>query len=137
MRAYIDGSYNADIRAVGYGIYLTDDRGKYIDSLCGRVTGPDWVTMRNVAGELVASIYTMMYCLEHNIREIDIYYDYEGVRKFCSGEWSANLPCTKVYGEFYRTMRAKGLNIRFHKITAHTDDIHNQADLLAKQGCRQ
>ena len=46
--------------------------------------------MRNVAGEIEGAKLAMQFCIDNHIEEIDIYYDYEGVEKWCTGVWKTN-----------------------------------------------
>ena len=51
---------------------------------------PENASMRNVAGEIEGAKLAMQFCIDNHIEEIDIYYDYEGVEKWCTGVWKTN-----------------------------------------------
>ena len=75
----------------------------------------------------------MRYCIENGIPEIDIYYDYMGIEKWCTGEWQANKPGTISYRDYYNSIKNK-LAVNFIKVKGHSGDKYNDlADLLAKK----
>jgi len=75
----------------------------------------------------------MRYALEEELGEIIIYHDYEGIAKWCLGEWKTNKEGTKAYKEYYNSLKDK-VNIRFVKVKGHSNDKYNDmADMLAKK----
>ncbi|MED9947073.1 MAG: RNase H family protein, partial [Peptacetobacter hiranonis] len=63
-----------------------------------------------------------------------IYFDYQGIEKWCTGEWKANKKGTIEYRDFYNSIKDK-LDVSFVKVAAHTGDKYNEmADQLAKDG---
>ena len=75
----------------------------------------------------------MSYCLEQGIKELDLYFDYEGIRAWCTGEWKTNKEGTKAYKAFYDEASEK-LKVNFIKVKSHSGDKYNDlADKLAKQ----
>lgn len=89
-------------------------------------------TMRNVAGEIMGAKKAMKFCIENNIKNIDIYYDYEGIEKWCTGIWKANKEGTKKYKSYYDSIKNK-LNIHFFKVKGHSGNKYNElVDKLAK-----
>ena len=89
-------------------------------------------SMRNVAGEIEGAKLAMQYCLDNNIEEIDIYYDYEGIEKWCSGAWKTNKSGTVAYKQFYNEV-IKNVKVNFIKVKGHSGDKYNDmADRLAK-----
>ncbi len=98
-----------------------------------RFSDSDLAEMRNVAGEIKGSEAAMQYCLDHDIESITIYHDYEGIAKWCNGEWAAKKPGTIAYGEFFRKAKEQ-VEIRFVKVKGHSGDKYNDmADMLAKK----
>lgn len=47
-------------------------------------------------GEIHGAVFAMGKCLEKGISEINLYYDYVGIEKWCTGEWKANKRGTKA-----------------------------------------
>ena len=84
------------------------------------------------AGEIKGSEAAMQYAVDHNIPEITIYHDYEGIAKWCTGAWKATKPGTIAYQSFYREITQK-VKVHFIKVKGHSNDKYNDmADQLAK-----
>ena len=129
--AYVDGSYNVATKEYSYGVVLFY-RGEELH-VSEKGTDASRALMRNVAGEIEGSMWAMRYCLTHQIPGLDIYFDYAGIEKWCTGEWKANKEGTVAYREFYRKARTQ-VDIRFVKVKGHSGDTYNDlADRLAKQ----
>lgn len=128
--AYVDGSYEHSRKEYAYGVVMFYE-GKE-EHFAAKAAEPDMVSMRNVAGEIEGAKKAMLYCMEKGIKTLDIYYDYEGVEKWCTGVWKANKVGTKRYKEFYDEAK-KCVNVRFVKVKGHSGDKYNDlADALAK-----
>lgn len=128
--AYVDGSYDAATHTFSYGMVLFYDQKEYHFS--EKYTDSELAQMHNVAGEIKGSEAAMRYCLEHQIKSITIYHDYEGIAKWCNGEWQAKKAGTIAYANFYKEASAK-VRIRFVKVKGHSGDKYNDlADQLAK-----
>ena len=95
----------------------------------------EMASMRNVAGEIYGSMAAMEYAIEHNIKNLSIYYDYMGIAKWCTGEWKTNKPGTIAYKKYYDKIKRK-VNITFYKVKGHSGDKYNNlVDKLAKKVC--
>lgn len=128
--AYVDGSYNIDTTEYSCGVVIFTD-GEEI-TFSKKFSDPLLATMRNVAGEIEGAKLAMQYCVDNNIEEIDIYYDYEGVEKWCTGEWKTNKEGTIAYKKFYDEI-SKRVKVSFNKVKGHSGDKYNDmADRLAK-----
>ncbi|MBS5932987.1 MAG: type II toxin-antitoxin system RnlA family toxin [Clostridiales bacterium] len=128
--AYIVGSYDDRQKAFSYGIVIINNGIE--EYLSEKLSDKNLVTMRNVAGEIAASKKIMQYCIDNIIPKVMIYYDYEGIMKWCTGEWKAREIGTKSYAEFYISIKDK-LEVNFTKIKTHTNNKYNDlADKLAK-----
>ena len=93
---------------------------------------PASAELRNVAGEVMGAVNAIRYCQEHDIDEVYIYHDYNGIGKWGDDEWKANLPLTRKYKQFVADAR-KNMKIVFIKVEAHTGVKYNEmADRLAK-----
>lgn len=129
--AYVDGSYNISTREYGYGVVFFYN-GEEIHLKKG-FPKDELAAMRNVAGEIKGSEAAISYALSHNISSIKIYHDYEGISKWCTGEWKANKEGTIAYRDFYNNAK-KQLKIEFVKVKGHSGDTYNDiADRLAKE----
>lgn len=130
--AYVDGSYNVATKEFSYGMVLLE-AGKVIAKECEKSNDASLVAMRNVAGEIKGAEAAMRYAKEHDRKELVIYHDYEGIAKWCLGEWKANKEGTKAYKAFYDAV-SRQIQITFVKVKGHSGDTYNEmADQLAKQ----
>ena len=131
--AYVDGAFNKYKKIYGYGGFIIYKGEKYI--IKGNGNDPNLVEMRNVAGEILAAEETIKKAIELQIKSIDIFYDYEGIHRWATGEWKTNKYGAKKYYEFYQEIKSK-INVNFHKVKAHSDVKGNdEADKIAKESC--
>ena len=129
--AYVDGSYNISTCEYGYGVVFFYN-GEEIHLKKG-FPKDDLAAMRNVAGEIKGSEAAISYAVSKHISSIKIYHDYEGISKWCTGEWKANKEGTIAYRDFYNNAK-KHLKIEFVKVKGHSGDTYNDiADRLAKE----
>lgn len=128
--AYVDGSYLETTGEFSYGCVV----------LCGntefrfyeKMTDPELAAMHNVAGEIKGAEAAMRFAIANGIRELTIYHDYEGIARWCTGEWTAKKNGTIAYSNFYQNL-PKDLRVRFVKVQGHSGDTYNElADRLAK-----
>ena len=129
VTAYVDGSYNIRTKVFSYGAVIFDN---------GEITmneafeDEELASMRNVAGEIKGSMAAMRYCVERGIEKLDLYYDYAGIEKWCTGEWKTNKRGTIEYKAYYDSIKDR-LDVRFVKVKGHSGDKYNDmADRLAK-----
>lgn len=128
--AYIDGSYDDSIKRYSYGviIFYKDEKYEFSKSDNDR----ELVELRNVAGELKAAIFVMNYAINMKATSLDIYYDYNGISMWATGQWKANLPFTKEYANYAQKI-LKIIKINFIKVKSHTGDKYNEeVDKLAR-----
>lgn len=129
--AYVDGSYNIETGEYAYGAVVFHNGEELTFS--GKFFDEELSLMRNVAGEIAGAMYVMKYCTENSISHLDLYYDYEGIEKWCTGVWKTNKDGTIAYKEYYDSIKDK-VNVRFHKVKGHSGDKYNDmADSLAKK----
>ena len=129
--AYVDGSYNVHTKEYSYGAILLYLGKEYEYSQKG--TDQSLADMRNVAGEILGAQKMMELCVSNGVKVLDLYYDYEGIEKWCSGAWQAKKPGTQAYRDAYKSMQLK-LQVNFHKVAAHTGvELNERVDQLAKR----
>ena len=132
VEAYVDGSYEHCIREYGSGVVILKD-GEVQKTYSEKGNEESLVTMRNVAGEIEAAKLAMSYCIDNNIENLILYFDYEGIEKWCTGVWKTNKTGTIDYKKYYDSIKDK-LNVKFVKVKAHSGDKYNEeADKLAKK----
>lgn len=130
-KAYVDGSYDAVSGRFSCGVVILNGDSEPI-KLNAAFENPDAAVHRNVAGEVMGAITAIKYCLDHNISDVTIFHDYEGVGKWANNEWKANHCLTQDYKAFVAESR-KSMQINFVKVKAHAGNKYNEmADRLAK-----
>lgn len=128
--AYVDGSFSAESGSFSYGAVIFHNGEEH--EFCKAFTDPEMAAMRNVAGEIMGAEFVMRYCLEQGIKSVNIFYDYEGIEKWCTGAWKAGKPGTIHYSLYYKSICDR-LTVNFVKVKGHSGDILNdRADALAK-----
>lgn len=129
--AYIDGSYDVKTKSYSFGGILIIDGKEY--TFKKKYENDLYSDLRNVAGEIKGAGYIINYCVNHNIKKINIYYDYIGIEKWYKKEWKANSSIAIEYVKFADSIRDK-IEVVFHKVKSHTNDYYNDlADKLAKE----
>lgn len=128
--AYVDGSFDKASRRFASGVVLFW-HGEELH-FSEAFSDEELVDMNNVAGEIKASEIAMQYCVDHGIGMLRIFHDYEGIAKWCTGEWQAKKEGTMKYRQFYLNVKDK-LKVEFVKVKGHSGDRYNDlADELAK-----
>ncbi|MCI9197808.1 MAG: RNase H [Lachnospiraceae bacterium] len=129
--AYVDGSYQAGRKQFSCGVVLFHEGEELHFSEL--YDDAELAQMRNVAGEIKGSQKAIQYCLDHQIKSVTIFHDYEGIAKWCTGEWQTKKEGTQSYKAFYEQAKGK-VDIRFVKVKGHSGDTYNDlADQLAKK----
>lgn len=128
---YSDGSYNSSNGECGYAAYIIMSSSRKI--VCGRFIMEN--NGRNVEGEVKAIVKALHNINTNKIKNVIIYYDYEGIEKWATRVWKANTIYTKAYANFMSNIMSF-LNIKFVHIKSHTGNIGNEVvDKLAKYCC--
>lgn len=129
--AYTDGSYDVAENRFSYGVVLfCHNKRVYLSE---RFENSELATMRNVAGEIEGAKAAMRYCFEHEIDQLILFHDYEGISKWCTKEWIAKKNGTIEYVNYYDYISEK-VKVIFKKVKSHSGDKYNEiADKLAKQ----
>ena len=136
--AYVDGSYNVVTKQFSYGVVFftgaCDKDGKPQELHFSKAFAHDELAqMRNVAGEIMGSGQAMKVARALGIKELVIYHDYEGISKWCTGEWKARKPWTQKYRDFYNEI-SRDVSVKFIKVKGHSGDRYNDlADELARE----
>lgn len=131
MIYYVDGSYNIKTTEFSYGVVaLRDDKEEYFNKA---FKDKELASMRNVAGEILGAKFAMEHAVEKGYKNIEIYFDYEGIEKWALGLWKANKEGTIAYKSYYESIK-NILNVKFVKVKGHSGDKYNDvADRLAKE----
>ena len=128
--AYVDGSFKEETNEYSFGVVLLHEGKEY--HFKKSFLSDELSSMRNVAGEIKAAGFIILYCLNRGIEKLTIYHDYEGISKWYQNEWKANLYGTKKYQEFANEVKGQ-IDVNFVKVKSHSNDYYNDlADRLAK-----
>jgi ribonuclease HI len=126
---YVDGSKLNG--SVGYGVVVLMN-GDVINEIHGIVPENYVQGTNQVAGELYAVRKAIEWCWQNSVNQVSVFYDYDGVEKWATGEWKTKQTLTQEYDEF---VNESGIIIKWQKVTSHTGNIWNErADELAKTG---
>lgn len=129
--AYVDGSYNGSDTEFSYGMVILEGDEEY--QFCKKIKDESLAKMRNVAGEIAGAMAAMEYAVSHDKKRVIIYHDYEGIAKWCLGEWKTNKEGTIAYKKYYDEV-IKKVAVEFIKVKGHSNDKYNDmADELAKR----
>lgn len=129
--AYVDGSFDIKTKRYSYGMIIIYNGQEITEN--DAFDDKALAEMRNVAGEIEGSKAAMLWCVTNDVSELDLYYDYAGIEKWCTGEWKTNKSGTIAYKEFYDWVRQR-LTVNFVKVKGHSGDKYNDmADKLAKE----
>ena len=131
--AYVDGSFNSKTGYYGCGIVLIyNGIEHYFKYSFNDELG---AAMHNVSGELEGAKMAMRYCLENGIKGLHLYYDYDGIEKWCTGAWKTKKIGTMAYKKYYKQV-SKKVKVAFFKVKGHSGDKYNElADFLEKEDC--
>ena len=128
--AYVDGSYDDSQKAFAYGVIIFYCGGE--ERLAEKFINAERANLRNVAGEIEGAKRVMKFCLDNEITSVDLFYDYEGIEKWCTGAWRTNISATQEYKKYYNEV-SKHVKVNFVKVIAHSGNKYNEvADQLAK-----
>lgn len=126
---YVDGSYNSKTEEYAYGVAIMLDDVIFMKRAFPK---SDASSMHNVAGEIEAAKVAIDFAVSHNIKACCIYYDYEGIEKWATGQWKTNNPHTKAYKAYFEANKDK-CDFIFQHVKGHTGVIQNEwCDALAK-----
>lgn len=129
--AYVDGSYYSATKEFSYGVVILQNGSEYCFQ--EKLSDPELAAMHNVAGEIKGAEAAMRYAVEHGYPQITIYHDYEGIARWCTGDWKANKSGTQAYKSYYDSISDR-LKVHFVKVKGHSGNKYNDmADQLAKQ----
>lgn len=135
MTAYVDGSFRQGYAVYGYGVVIVA-AGQVVHTISGYGSRPEYVSMRNVAGEVLGAVKAMEYALAQGAKELVLYFDYQGIESWARGTWKRNNQLTQGYYDYVRGIRHR-LSLTFAKVKGHSGDVFNEmADQLAKEAVK-
>lgn len=131
--AYVDGSHTDGVKGFGVGVIMLAKDAEDIE-ISEKGLNEDFISMENVAGEIMASMMAISTAYERGYKKVYIHYDFEGVEKWATDSWTANKTCTQQYQSYVKAMAEGFIDICFIKVRAHSGIHYNEiADTLAKR----
>ena len=132
--AFVDGSYDATQEKSAFAAIMITSGGNR-DTLYKSFTknlDKDFIALRNVAAELEGVKEAINWSVTYNKKKITVFYDYEGIEKWATGEWRPKKELTKKYVSFIID-KMQVIEIEFVKVPAHSGvELNEEVDTLAK-----
>lgn len=134
---FVDGSFAKDQQVIGGAFIHVKDGQIIFEQKVRDDHHMELIKLRNVGGELLATIYALKYAQAKKMVEIVICHDYQGIASWADGSWQAKTPVTKRYVAFVQKFKTETqAELKFYKVAAHTGIKFNErADQLAKEAC--
>ena len=130
-KLYVDGSYMND--KCGLGWVLVDPSNQILAKDSMRLNSD--FGMHQVTGEINATLFGLGECLSRGIKEVEIYFDYMGIKEWATGGWRAKNKHTQNYRDLMSEIKEE-IDYKFVKVKSHSGDYFNDlADELAKGAC--
>ncbi|MFO7882041.1 MAG: RNase H family protein [Kosmotogaceae bacterium] len=128
IHIYVDGTFINNTAGYGYIVIKDNDIIK-----SGSGITKDDSSLRNVTGEIFGVLEGVKYCASNKFESVVIHYDYEGLKKWVTGDWKTNKNLTRSYKDKMTTYSRK-IKILWQKEPAHSGITYNElADRLAKK----
>lgn len=129
--AFTDGSFDVEKKAYGSGCCIFAPEGKKVE-LSTKGTNIKYIDLRNIAGEIIAVLNAIDWAWKNGYEKISVFYDYEGIGKWASGEWQPKKTLTNYYKRYIDEKR-EIIDIEYIKVSGHSNNKYNdRADQLAK-----
>jgi len=131
---YVDGSYDNNKKQYSWG-FAVYEGPNVIHTASGVGKDENAVAIRNVAGELEATIEAVQWAEQQEVDVITIHHDYIGISEWATGKWKTNNPITQSYAAFIRNYLQW---VKFNKVAGHTGVEGNElADKLAGEALKK
>lgn len=128
IEIYVDGSFDGKRYGWAFAVFQA---GELIFSENGSGDNPDYITHRNVAGEVFAAAYAARWAKRYGLESVTICHDYQGISEWAEGRWKTNNLMTKNYAAFMQDFRDI---VKFQKVSGHSGVKGNElADKLARE----
>ena len=132
--AFVDGSHSLDAdgrEKYSFGVLLITNESE--NSLYKAFVDKANMESRNIAGEIEGVKQAILWAIENKKQKIKIFYDYAGIEKWATKEWSAKAKISQEYSKFFDE-KSKLINVEFEHVKAHSGIVYNEkADELAKR----
>jgi len=133
LHIYVDGSYNRETERYAYGLVAVRNNViEYIES--GESKDNSQKNIRQIAGELEATIKSVEYALKNGENKVVIFHDYAGICHHATGFWERREESSIAYHKKINELINKGIEVIFVKVDSHTGDFYNE---LADEKCKE
>ncbi len=128
---FVDGSYCPEQNKYGFGgVLISGGNVRQFSQLC---FDNQMASMRNVAGEIMGATEAIRLSLVTGVKVLNICYDFEGIEKWCTGNWKCHCDAAAEYKRFYDFARRMGMKIHFIKVKSHASiPMNDFVDSLAR-----
>ncbi len=127
---YVDGTYRQNENRYGWA-FVVYAGGQVVFTDSGLGDNEEAAAIRNVAGELSATMRAVRWAQENGAKPVTIHHDYAGIAAWASGDWKTNNKFTQAYAAFIRPHLSW---VAFNKVTGHAGVEGNElADKLARE----
>lgn len=133
LHIYVDGSYNISTEKYAYALVAVKDNViEYVEN--GRSEDNSNKAIRQIAGELEATVKGVEYALKQNERKVVIFHDYAGIAHHATGFWERKDQSSVVYYNKMKSLIDSGIEVIFVKVDSHTGDLYNE---IADEKCKE
>lgn len=133
LHIYVDGSYNVSTERYSYGfVAVRNNVVEYIESNPSIDNSKS--NVRQIAGELEASIKALEYTLKRGDKKVIVFHDYEGVAHHATGFWERREQSSIEYFNKMNELMSKGIEVIFVKVDSHQGDLFNE---LVDEKCKE
>ena len=131
----VDGSFNTGLRKGGSGIAYKKDNKSETKKFFFE-TPSSFIEERNVAGELLATLWAIKKAVKWKLQDITIVFDYLGNMMYAKDLWSTRSKLSIIFNrQIKEIIKNNNLNITWVKVSSHTNnELNDLADHLAKVG---
>ena len=133
LNIYVDGIYNSSSRKFSYGVVAVyNDIVEYVHGGFGKNDKAN--NIRQIAGELKASLEGVEYALKNGHKKVVLFHDYEGICHHATGFWQRKDKSSKDYYEKMNRLMNQGIEVQFVQGKSHEEDLFNEmADTICKK----
>ncbi len=129
--AFTDGSYEENLCRYSFGVIAFSSDGK-TETLCDSGNNPDFVSSRNVAGEVLGVLAAVKWAFLRGYDRLKIYHDYEGLSAWATRRWQAKGAVSIFYISELKKYEG-AVELFFEKVKGHSNVSYNEVvDKLAK-----
>lgn len=132
---YIAGSWNESLTQYGWSYVVVED-GQGIYTQYGAGSNSEYITSRQIGGEVAAVYQALGYASKNNYFHIVLHYSYEGVEKWILGEMEGKREVSKVYYYMFHKLK-ENVIVTFSALQGKANHHFSNAKQLAKKGAEK